>query len=105
MKTAALLFPISGIRSSHIQYAGRTSWKTSAKRQILFGASNLWGAVHEIRGIGTQVLKYALSIAWSRNCYKVMLMKGSKQESTLRFYEQAGFVRDEKTGFVARPAS
>jgi GNAT superfamily N-acetyltransferase len=57
------------------------------------------------RGIGTQVLKYALSLAWSQNCYKVMLMTGSKQESTMRFYEQAGFVRGEKSGFVARPSS
>ena len=56
------------------------------------------------RGIATQVLRYALAIAWERNCYKVMLMTGSKQESTLRFYEKAGFVRGEKTGFVASPA-
>jgi GNAT superfamily N-acetyltransferase len=56
------------------------------------------------RGIGTQVLEHALSIAWSQNCYKVMLMTGSKQESTMRFYEQAGFKRGEKTGFIARPS-
>ena len=54
------------------------------------------------RGIGTQVLKYALDIAWSHNCYKVMLLTGSKNEGTLRFYENAGFIRGEKTGFVAR---
>ncbi len=56
------------------------------------------------RGIGTQVLEYALGIAWDRGCYKVMLMTGSKNEATLRFYEGAGFVRGEKTGFVARLA-
>ena len=54
------------------------------------------------RGIATRVLKHALAIAWSQNCYKVMLMTGSKQESTMRFYEGAGFKRGEKTGFVAR---
>lgn len=54
------------------------------------------------RGIGTQVLQYALNIAWKQGCYKVMLLTGSKNEATLRFYEQAGFVRGEKTGFVAR---
>ena len=54
------------------------------------------------RGIGTQVLQHALAIAWSQNCYKVMLMTGSKQESTMRVYEGAGFVRGEKTGFVVR---
>ena len=54
------------------------------------------------RGIGTQVLKHALDIAWNRNCYKVMLLTGSKNDGTLRFYENAGFIRGEKTGFVAR---
>ena len=54
------------------------------------------------QGIGTQVLHYALSIAWKHHCYKVMLLTGSKTEATLRFYEQAGFVRGEKTGFVVK---
>ena len=58
---------------------------------------------HRKRGIGTQVLQYALNIAWQQDCYKVMLLTGSKSEATLRFYEQAGFARGEKTGFVARP--
>ena len=56
------------------------------------------------RGIGTRVLRHALDIAWSRNCYKVMLLTGKKDEGTLRFYENAGFLRGEKTGFIARPS-
>ena len=55
------------------------------------------------RGLGTAVLKRALQAAWERGCYKVMLLTGSKNESTLRFYEKAGFERGVKTGFVARP--
>lgn len=55
------------------------------------------------RGLGRAVLKHALTTAWERNCYKVMLLTGSKNEETLRFYEQAGFQRGVKTGFVARP--
>ncbi|MDQ2798148.1 MAG: GNAT family N-acetyltransferase [Armatimonadota bacterium] len=55
------------------------------------------------RGIGTQVLQHALGLAWEANCYKAMLLTGSKQEATLSFYEHAGFVRGEKTGFVAKP--
>ena len=55
------------------------------------------------QGCGTAVLKYALEGAWSRNCYKVMLLTGSQNEATLRFYENAGFERGVKTGFVARP--
>ncbi len=57
------------------------------------------------RGLGTAVLKRALQTAWERDCYKVMLLTGSKNEATLRFYEQAGFERGVKTGFVARPAT
>jgi hypothetical protein len=37
-----------------------------------------------------------------RNISKVILFTGSKNEATLRFYGQAGFVRGEKTGFVVR---
>ncbi|MBV9849373.1 MAG: GNAT family N-acetyltransferase [Armatimonadetes bacterium] len=55
------------------------------------------------QGIGTSVLHYALDLAWEANCYKVMLLTGRADEPTLRFYERAGFVRGEKTGFVARP--
>jgi GNAT superfamily N-acetyltransferase len=55
------------------------------------------------RGIGTRVLHVALQTAWSNGCYKVMLLTGSKRESTLQFYEQAGFKRNVKTGFIAYP--
>ena len=57
------------------------------------------------RGLGTAVLKHALQIAWEHGCYKVMLLTGSKNEATLRFYEQAGFERGVKTGFVTRPSA
>lgn len=56
------------------------------------------------QGIGTAVLQYALNVAWAAGCYKVMLLTGSKRETTLHFYEQAGFERGSKTGFVAYPA-
>ena len=55
------------------------------------------------RGLGTGLLKHALTTAWERGCYKAMLLTGSKNEETLRFYEQAGFERGGKTGFVAQP--
>jgi GNAT superfamily N-acetyltransferase len=56
------------------------------------------------RGFATQVLVHALQIAWDNDCYKVMLLTGSKKASTLKFYEQAGFRRNIKTGFIAYPA-
>lgn len=55
------------------------------------------------QGLGTKVLQHALTDAWEEGCYKVMLLTGSKRESTLRFYEKAGFKRGVKTGFVAHP--
>jgi GNAT superfamily N-acetyltransferase len=60
-------------------------------------------AAHRRKGIGTQVLRAALQTAWDQDCYKVMLLTGRKDEATYRFYEQAGFRREVKTGFVATP--
>ena len=57
------------------------------------------------QGIATRVLKAALQLAWDQDCYKVMLMTGRKDEATLRFYQKAGFILGDKTGFVARPAT
>lgn len=58
---------------------------------------------HRRRGHGTTILRNALEHAWRANCYKVMLLTGSKQEETLRFYQKAGFQLGIKTGFVAVP--
>ena len=52
------------------------------------------------RGLATACLNYARDIARRENCYKIMLMTGSKLESTLRFYERAGYNRNDKTGFI-----
>jgi GNAT superfamily N-acetyltransferase len=58
---------------------------------------------HRRKGLGTRMLRRALQVAWEQNCYKVMLLTGSKSEGTWRFYEQAGFRRGIKTGFMATP--
>lgn len=52
------------------------------------------------RGFATTLLKTAQSIAWELGCYKVMLLTGSQQESTLLFYKKCGFSVDKKKGFV-----
>ncbi|NYB52321.1 MAG: GNAT family N-acetyltransferase [Methanobacteriaceae archaeon] len=54
------------------------------------------------KGYGTKILKKALGIAKSENCYKVMLLTSHKDDETLRFYENAGFNQKEKTGFIVR---
>ena len=60
-------------------------------------------ASHRRKGIATQLLHHALQVAWSQNCYKVMLLTGSKREEIHQFYERAGFTKGDKTRFVARP--
>lgn len=60
-------------------------------------------ADHRRNGYGSQVMRHAISLAYQRGCYKVMLLTGSKREETLRFYENVGLERGIKTGFVAYP--
>ena len=52
------------------------------------------------KGLATACLDYARELARNEKCYKIMLMTGSKQESTLRFYEKAGYNRIDKTAFI-----
>ncbi|MDI1263234.1 MAG: GNAT family N-acetyltransferase, partial [bacterium] len=53
------------------------------------------------RGFGKKILQAAAAAAWQADCYKVMLMTGSKRPSTLAFYVAAGFEQN-KTGFQMR---
>lgn len=52
------------------------------------------------KGLASACLNYAKEIAKQENCYKIMLLTGSKQDSTLNFYEQAGYNRNDKTAFI-----
>lgn len=52
------------------------------------------------KGLATACLDFAKGIAEKEGCYKIMLLTGSKEESTLRFYERAGFNRNDKTAFI-----
>lgn len=55
------------------------------------------------RGFGKAILRHALNEAWNQGCYKVMLLTGRKNEATFRFYEAAGFDRNAKQAFLAKP--
>ena len=44
--------------------------------------------------------KAVCEIAKAENCYRLILMTGSKLESTLNFYRRAGYDDKEKTGFI-----
>lgn len=52
------------------------------------------------RGLATKCLDYAKEIAINNNCYKIMLMTGSKRETTLNFYKNAGYNSEDKTAFI-----
>lgn len=57
------------------------------------------------RGYGKMIMTRTLQHAWNAGCYKVLLMTGSRQESTHAFYRACGFSADAKTGYTARPTS
>ena len=52
------------------------------------------------RGLATACLDFARDIAVKENCYKLMLLTGSKEERTLKFYENAGYNKNDKTAFI-----
>ena len=52
------------------------------------------------KGYASECLNYAKQIAEQENCYKMMLLTGSKQPETLRFYENAGYNSSDKTAFI-----
>ncbi|MFI5732958.1 GNAT family N-acetyltransferase [Kribbella sp. NPDC051587] len=56
-------------------------------------------------GLGKAIMAGTLQAAWDAGCYKVMLLTGSKRESTHAYYRTCGFDSGEKTGFVAHPPS
>ena len=52
------------------------------------------------KGYATQCLNYAKEIAIKENCYKMMLLTGSREEKTLKFYGSAGYNSSDKTAFI-----
>jgi GNAT superfamily N-acetyltransferase len=52
------------------------------------------------KGYAGECLEFAREIAEKENCYKMMLLTGSKKPETLRFYEKAGYNSSDKTAFI-----
>lgn len=55
---------------------------------------------YRCRGYAQALMKKAVEIAAGSGCYKVMLLTGSKDEHTLKFYEKCGFNSNDKTAFI-----
>lgn len=54
------------------------------------------------KGLASQCLSFAKQIAVENNCYKMMLLTGSKKMSTHKFYRKNGYNSIEKTGYIQR---
>ena len=52
------------------------------------------------KGYATECLNYAKEIAIKNNCYKMMLLTGTKNENTLAFYKNAGYNSNDKIAFI-----
>ena len=52
------------------------------------------------KGLASECLEYAKQMAQQRNCYKMMLLTGSKKKETLDFYTRAGYNSTDKTAFI-----
>ncbi len=52
------------------------------------------------KGYATECLDFARKIAERENCYKMMLLTGSKDEAILNFYSRAGYNSSDKTAFI-----
>lgn len=54
------------------------------------------------RGLASQCMAFAKQIAREKNCYKIMLLTGTRKRSTHRFYRKNGYNSIEKTGYIQR---
>lgn len=52
------------------------------------------------QGFAGRLLAHAIHTARENNCYKIMLLTGTKDAFVLHMYEKAGFNRQDKTAFI-----
>jgi len=73
---------------------------TRGQRPYAFIENVITDVSYRKKGLATACLNFAKEIAQRENCYKMMLLTGSKKNSTLQFYEQAGYNKNDKTAFI-----
>ena len=73
---------------------------TRGQRPYAFIENVITDKNYRKKGYATACLNFAKEIALKENCYKMMLLTGSKEKGTLNFYEQAGYNKNDKTAFI-----
>ena len=73
---------------------------TRGVRPYAFIENVVTHAEHRGKGYATDCLNFARRIAEQNNCYKMMLLTGSKSQNTLDFYKNAGYNSSDKTAFI-----
>ena len=73
---------------------------TRGQRPYAFVENVVTDKEYRKKGLATACLNFAKEIAERENCYKMMLLTGSKEKSTLDFYERAGYNKNDKTAFI-----
>ena len=73
---------------------------TRGVRPYAFVENVVTHADYRKKGYATACLDFAKRIAEEKNCYKMMLLTGSKEECTLNFYRNAGYNSSDKTAFI-----
>ena len=73
---------------------------TRKVRPYAFVENVVTHASHRGKGYATQCLMYAREVAERANCYKMMLLTGSKEGSTWNFYGNAGYNSTDKTAYI-----
>lgn len=75
---------------------------TRGVRPYAFVENVVTHEAYRCKGYAGECLDYAKKIAIDNNCYKMMLLTGSKRASTWNFYEKAGYNRNDKTAFYQK---
>ena len=73
---------------------------THGPRPYAFVENVVTDSKYRGRGLATACLDKAREIAVANNCYRLILMTGSKLDSTLNFYRRAGYNDNDKTAFI-----
>ena len=73
---------------------------THGPRPYAFVENVVTDSKYRGRGLATACLDKAREIAVANNCYRLILMTGSKLDSTLDFYRRAGYNDNDKTAFI-----